>query len=505
MVEIIKSKADIVEIISDFLPLKRSGANFVCACPFHSERSASFTISPKMQIYHCFGCGESGDVIKFIEKYKHITFKEAIEFLANKLGVELKSSSNNKVFFNALEKLNALFLESLIDERIIKYLQKRGLELEDFKTYNIGFVPKINLNAFSVEEIKALHTLGAVYNYKDFKYFSLNNRISFGICNSSGKIVGFSGRTHPFYNFKDQGKYINSKNSHIFNKSEILYNLHLAKDSIIKSGEAYVLEGFFDCIALSKMGFSNCVATCGTAFCLSHLSLLLKLRGEVKIIFCFDNDSAGEAANLRALEVCFKASVFDCFVATLENNTKDIGEVLQKREELKLKKEDGFRYFLKKLDKQVALKNATEIIKAQNNYFLKERLINVTKEVLGIRESIFYNTKQVLVSRKDNNARFIKTLSQEESYINNAVNYLSGEELGEWESDYKELLLGKKTKRVLELELDSKIIPFSYEELNKMIKQIYLKHLRTQAQYARNKNDIKKLVELNEKIAYFNR
>ena len=329
--ESLKPQFEIVEVLSHYLPLKKNGTNFACSCPFHSEKTASFMVNPKKQFYHCFGCEASGDALKFVQAYKNLNFEEAVEEIARLLNLQVQKQEKRSDLgrlYAALNVLNKHFKEHLLRQenaKVLQYLHNRGLSGEAIDKYDIGLIPRGKPNLppevlHSAVELGLCYANGVLNNA---------NRISFALKNTSGKIVGFSNRTHPYGEFKNSAKYINSKDSKIFHKSEILYNLHNAKAAVFESGEVIITEGFLDSIALSILGATNAIATLGTAFNATHLSQLLRLKGDLVLKIAFDNDKAGEEATLRALNLCFKNQIFNAKVLRLRGSAKDIGEVLE--------------------------------------------------------------------------------------------------------------------------------------------------------------------------------
>lgn len=402
--EEIKAKANIVEVISQYIPLRKEGANFTANCPFHEERSASFKVNPQKQFYHCFGCGVGGDVFKFVQEYKHLSFEDAVLEVADAQNIFAKVGArgfDKKAYLEVLDKVNNMFQNALLNQpQLLKYLQNRGLNLEDLRLFSIGYIPKDFYKELTTEENKLLCDLGLLVRGEFGHYAPLGERISFAMRNFAHKVVGFSARTHPYANFKNTAKYINSKESQIFHKSQILYNLSLAKTSIAKVHEVWIVEGFMDAIALYKLGFKNVVATCGTAFNATHLSAIINFT-QARLVFCFDNDIAGFQANLRALNLCFRQRIYDCKVAQLQNEAKDIGDVLKSGEELKIKKMQGFLYFCKaKLqnakttqERDRILSEIQDFINKESAYYAKNRLIELAAFAFGIPKDYFPKPK----------------------------------------------------------------------------------------------------------------
>lgn len=327
----------IVGVIERYIPLRKNGANFIACCPFHSEKSPSFVVSEAKGMFKCFGCGKGGDVVSFIKEYEKIDFNEALKRLSELTGIALEYDKAQKVGKSpseVLEKINELAKRELQKNAdIVEYLAQRGLTREICEKYDIGLVPsKQSLLAnFSAQE---LVESGFANEYEKGKIsIPMRERIGIAIRNPQHKLVAFVARTHPHYNFPPNApKYINSKESYFYKKTQILYLLSHARAAITQSKTAFIVEGYIDSILLHENGFKNALATGGTAFNLQHLNLLTKLDCEV--IFCFDNDKSGMAANFRAVKVCFNAGVYRVKVAILQVRDergrlcKDINEAL---------------------------------------------------------------------------------------------------------------------------------------------------------------------------------
>ena len=335
-IETLKSSS-IVSVIERYIPLRKNGANFIACCPFHSEKSPSFVVSEAKGMFKCFGCGKGGDALSFIKEYEKIDFNEAVKRLSELTGIALeydKAQRVGKSPHEVLEKINELAKRELAkNAQILAYLQERGLTREICEKYDIGLVPskQILLANFSAKE---LVESGFANEYEKGKIsIPMRERISIAIRNPQHKLVAFVSRTHPHYNFPPNApKYINSKESYFYKKTQILYLYSNARASIQAQKAAFVVEGYIDSILLHENGFKNAIATGGTAFNVAALNLLTKLDCEV--IFCFDNDKSGMAANFRAVKVCFNAGFYKVKVAILQNKDtrgklcKDINEAL---------------------------------------------------------------------------------------------------------------------------------------------------------------------------------
>jgi len=302
-IENLKNHLDIVDVISQFIELKKSGANFKACCPFHGENTPSFVVSPTKQIYHCFGCGVGGDSIKFLMEYEKLSYPESIEKLASMYNFSLdydtniSKKSDNKI----LEDISSFYQKQLLSNSNIKeYLESRGVFESYVEKFELGYASS---SSSTIDFLKANHynlndaiDLGVISQGENGLYARFIDRLVFPIYSINAKLVGFGGRTLTNHG----AKYVNSPQTSIFNKSKLLYGYHLAKEKIYKSKEIVICEGYLDVIMLHQAGFNNAVATLGTALTKEHLPLLR--RGEPKVILAYDGDKAG-------LNAAYKASV----------------------------------------------------------------------------------------------------------------------------------------------------------------------------------------------------
>jgi len=305
-IESLKSSVDIVDVLGNYIELKKAGANYKANCPFHGEKTPSFVVSPSKQIYHCFGCGVGGDAIKFVMETEKINYPEAIEKLASMYNFSLRytqGSSDYSESKRVLEVLQKWYTNSLDSNSTSQeYLQKRGIAQHSIEEFGVGFVPDGaevmgHLNAQHIPLPQAQEA-GVIAQGEDGRYYArLSQRITFPIYSPSGALVGFGGRTisnHP-------AKYINSPQTKLFNKSRLLYGYHRAKDSIYSKKEIIICEGYLDVIMFHQAGFKCAVATLGTALTGEHLPLLRK--GEPKVILAYDGDKAGVIAAFKAAKI----------------------------------------------------------------------------------------------------------------------------------------------------------------------------------------------------------
>jgi DNA primase len=300
-IEQLKSRLDILDVVGSYIELKKAGANYKAPCPFHDDKSPSFVVSPSKQIYHCFGCGAGGDSIRFVMEYEKLSYPESIEKLALQYNFSLQYTDNQhqQKRSQLLDKLNEYYQNLLThNQNALSYLKERGIFESSIEKFGIGYAPSsgqtlsyIQKNMFTMREAIEVGVAGHD-NGKSFARFI--ERITFPIFATNGSIVGFGGRTITGH----QAKYVNSPQTKLFNKSKILYAYNFAKDTIHKNQQIIITEGYLDVIMLHQAGFTNAVATLGTALTSEHLPLLRK--GEPRIVMAYDGDSAGAAAALKA-------------------------------------------------------------------------------------------------------------------------------------------------------------------------------------------------------------
>lgn len=336
----IKQKTDIVDVIGSFIPLKKAGRNYKANCPFHGEKTPSFMVSPELQIYKCFGCGANGDTFTFLENYEKMEFAEALEYLAQKAGVTLikttPTGESKDIYYN-LNLLTAkyysyMLLTHPIGRKALKYLtEERGLKLDTIKFFNLGFAPGASKTLFDFLTVKKkikpeiLEKGGLMYKSQHGFIDRFNGRIVFPLSDHRGNIVGFSGRLLPWDARTEVGKYINSPETPVYHKSDILYGLNLSRDEIKTKNEAIVVEGELDLISSWQAGFKNMVAIKGTALTEGHVHLLKRFTG--KIILSLDADLAGDAAARRGIALAFNQGL-DVRVVEIKNY-KDPDEIVR--------------------------------------------------------------------------------------------------------------------------------------------------------------------------------
>lgn len=320
------ARIDIVDVIERHLTIKKGGANYFACCPFHGEKSPSFSISPAKQFYHCFGCGAHGTAISFLMEYSGLPFPEAVKELANQAGLQVPQDTNftpqgaaapaNEGLVDAVTKAARFYREQLKSApHAIDYLKRRGLTGDVAARFGIGYAPdawQALQTIFPTYDAKPLLEAGLVIeNEAGRRYDRFRNRIMFPIQDRRGRIIAFGGRVLD----SGEPKYLNSPETPLFEKGRELYGLFLAQKPIRDAGYALVVEGYMDVVALAQFGIDNAVATLGTATTPHHIGALL--RHTQRIVFCFDGDPAGRKAARRALESALEALRDDVTLAFL--------------------------------------------------------------------------------------------------------------------------------------------------------------------------------------------
>lgn len=315
-IELIKQKINIVDFISEYLPLKKAGINFKTNCPFHQEKTPSFIVSPERQIFTCFGCQKSGDVFKFLMEKEGVEFKEALEILAQKAGIVLQKSAPKKDLRERLFEANLkaqqfyhhLLTSHPLGKKALQYLKSRGLQDSSIKTFGIGYAPNswealtrfLLKRGFTTNEVIGVG-LGVASERGCYDRF--RGRITFPLVDSRNRIIGFSGRVLG----SGEPKYINTPQTNLFDKSNFLFGINLAKGEIRAKNEAILVEGEMDVIASFQAGFKNTVSCKGTALTSGHIDLIKRFTDTISL--CFDMDLAGDNASRRGIEMAEKAGL----------------------------------------------------------------------------------------------------------------------------------------------------------------------------------------------------
>lgn len=414
--EEIESKIDIVEFISNYIALKKAGINFKARCPFHSEKTPSFFISPDRQIWHCFGCGLGGGVIKFYMLIENASFSEALEYFSEKLGLNYRKNEKTalrqkKEILEALETATKYFENQLFkktNQEILEYLtKKRGLNLDTIKHFRLGYsqpsyddLKKYLLSqGFKVEVLK---TCGLFIIKDDGGFYDrFRNRIMFPVFDMQNRVVGFSARIYEprleaNQNKDEIAKYINTPNTLVYNKSRVLYLLNSAKKSIKESDQVIIVEGNMDALMSHQTGITNVIATSGTSLNNDHLMLIKRFTGN--IVFSFDNDAAGKLAKERAIKLSLAAG-FNIYVLN-PSSEKDPADIIkfnpdQWREIVRNKKKWLDHLFEQKLreyplnsvdNKKMFVKSVLPYIKVLQNPVERSEWIKTIADVVNVDE-----------------------------------------------------------------------------------------------------------------------
>ncbi|AFH48035.1 DNA primase [Ignavibacterium album JCM 16511] len=384
-IEEIRNAANIVDVVSEYVQLRKRGRNYIGLCPFHSEKTPSFTVSDEKQIYHCFGCHNGGNVFKFLMEYKKISFVEAVQELADQYGIELnfddsipEGQSEQETLFDINTEVARYFSNNLLndDEGQIarEYFQKRNIKVQTMRAFGLGYALNgwENLVSFlkqkNIDLEKALQ-LGLIGRNKDGRvYDKLAGRIIFPIFSPNGRVVAFAGRK---LREDDTGaKYINSPESIIYVKGRVLYGLSFAKDEIRKLDKAIIVEGYMDLISLYQAGIKNVVAVSGTALTDEQAQLLSRYTKNVVLLF--DADTAGIAASMRSIEILLRKD-FDVKIATLPAGEDP----------------DSFVNKYGKEEFEETIKRAENFLEYQTAYFEKQGMfVDPTKAAEAIRELV---------------------------------------------------------------------------------------------------------------------
>ena len=342
-VEQIKSRLDITDVVQSYVKLQKAGANFKANCPFHNEKTPSFFISPARQSWHCFGCSRGGDMFSFVMEIEGVDFLESLKILAYKAGVEIekidKNRQNERLRLLQLMDEAVKFYEMELRKNtdVVAYLKKRGMKGETAKSFNVGFAPAgwrnlydyLKNKGYSDSEMEkagmAVRSAKAQAGYYD----RFRSRIMFPILNGSGQTVGFSGRIFGEEGTDSGGKYINSPQTILYDKSKVLYGFDKAKNEIRKKDACVIVEGQMDAVMSHQAGVVNAVAVSGTALTFEHLRLIKRLTE--KIIMAFDKDEAGARASSKGIDMAL-AEGFEVKIAVSPSGKDPADAVLDSPE-----------------------------------------------------------------------------------------------------------------------------------------------------------------------------
>lgn len=436
-IETIKSRLNIVDLIGEYVRLQKAGNNWKACCPFHNEKTPSFSVSEDKQFWHCFGCGKGGDVFGFLMEIEGLNFREALENLAQRTGVELKNSGNDFVDSKGREKIMeilewaTLFYEKQLWEGLgkkeaLSYLKdKRGLNEETIRVFRLGYAPVgwRNLLQFLINkgyEIKDIVRAGLIVQKRDGGsseadfYDRFRDRIIFPIANSGGKVIGYSARINPSGD-ETQAKYINTPETEVYHKSSVLYGIDKARLDIRNKNWILLVEGNMDVIASWQAGIKNVVAISGTALTPEQLNIIGRYTKNIKMFL--DMDEAGQKASQRSAQLAFEREFNVSIVST--NEGKDAADIVKedKQRFIDAVKDSilAMDYFIQEIvkeknkdnieDKKVIIKELKDLINSFSNLVEREFWIKKIAEKLDISENILFD-------------EFNKALNQSDDYRN---------------------------------------------------------------------------------------
>ena len=400
-VSVIVENVDIVDLISQYVELKKSGNSFRGLCPFHGEKTPSFFVNQEKKLFHCFGCGVGGNVISFVMKYNNFEFRDAILSIASKYGLNIgdnKSNKSNARLYSIYEDLYYIsrkYLDFDSGNSAALYMKKRGFEKDICDKFGIGFLPD-NIN---IEDLLKRYDRDTIKSSKLFYFKDYNNNLRFGgrllipIKNTIGKICAFSGRVID----DSLPKYINSAETDIFKKREIVYNLNLAKDITTKSKYVIVVEGYFDVINLYAHGFENTVSIMGTSISKEQITLLRRYFEDIIIVF--DGDQAGYKAAYRSLDIFIQSSYIPYVVfpqrgddpdsIMRENGPSYFASMLDKKEDLLISVIKKYTENINSInDKVKLLDNIKNKIKKLTSSYMRDHYIEQVGQILKINYEV---------------------------------------------------------------------------------------------------------------------
>ena len=433
----IKNSVNIVDVIGEVVQLTKAGRNFLGLCPFHGEKTPSFNVVEDKQFYHCFGCGKSGDVFKFIEDYRGISFMEAVQIVGDQAGIQVQAlapsqsrgqqADGKQPFYEihqeAAKFYHAILMTTKMGEDARQYLYDRGLDDEVLRHFQIGLAPaegnylyqsvsgKFSENIIAESGLFHISDMGTMYD-------AFQDRIMFPLSDDTGRVIAFSGRLwrEQAEGTKPQGKYKNSRSTLLFNKSYELYHLDKAKQVAKKNHELYLMEGFMDVIAAYRAGIENAVASMGTALTREHVAHLSKFTK--KVILAYDGDKAGRLATAKALEVLEKQEVevvqipdqMDPDEYLKKNSPQALADLLEKTRLSRVEflmdywKPDNIENLqaqIEFVEKMAPLIAQTPSVTAQNTYIYKLADLLVDFDYLQVEQTVNASRLQMRSQRQN--------------------------------------------------------------------------------------------------------
>ncbi len=500
--DFVKSNLSIVDVVSEYVTLRPAGSYLKGKCPFHSEKDASFTVSPDKQIFYCFGCHAGGDVISFIAKIENLSQMEAATFLIEKynldvptdIGLQFNKESGKKDFWFKIHEAVARWchFSLLKNKKALEYLFSRGISKDFIEKFELGYFPggsraiSIFLKDLNKEGffLKDLEDISFLFRNKNSVYSPFEERIIFPIKDIIGRYVAFGGRV--FKSNDTRAKYYNSRESSFFIKGKVLFGFDLAKKNMQQKGVAFLVEGYTDCIAMHQLGFSNSVATLGTACSLDHLKLLSRYIDE--LVLLYDGDKAGQNAILRITQLCWEVNL-ELKVVLLPDGLDPASYLVKKEsiEPLLEKKVEIFSFFVETLSQGFQSKKLSEKI------VLSEKIIDaiasiedpLKRDILLKRASIMLDIPLNTLYKKVNGKKtaFLE-VSRENSHFNDKKGdalLLAEKKLKNRDKDGKSLagleekiffvIVNKAAKREV-CELDPELLPYFSTRIRFLIERV---------------------------------
>ena len=498
-IENLKNQLDIIDVVGNYVELKKAGSNYKACCPFHDEKTPSFVVSGAKQIYHCFGCGASGDSIKFVMEYEKLSYPETIEKLAREYNFTLhytKNTQNNSSLDEkkVLESVQQWFFKNLTTQHI-NYLKQRGISDASIEKFGIGYAPTnqemMNFLKQNFIPLPTAQSVGLVAQNESGSFYArFHERVTFPILSANGMIVGFGGRTvtnHP-------AKYINSPQTKLFNKSRVLYGYHLAKQNIYTKKQLIVTEGYIDVIMFFQAGFDTAVATLGTALTSEHLPLLKK--GDPKVILAYDGDSAGVEAALKASKMLL-ASNFEGGVVLFPEGKDPADMIAQnQRDEVSAMLREPKPFFEFVVDVTIAKYDLNNPKQKENAFKEVHGFLNSLSEIakdaflpyaanaLGLRTTLFKNKNQTNAAAAMTKTKsditelsIIKTVLENKNLIDTVLDVCSPQMFTSHTQEMDALCREEFTHPLLmKVDIDESIVALSYEELKSSLLIILIKY-----------------------------
>ncbi|CAA6806862.1 MAG: DNA primase (EC [uncultured Sulfurovum sp.] len=511
---------DIVDIVSNYIELKKSGANFKACCPFHGEKTASLVISPAKQIFHCFGCQIGGDTIEFVREYEKLSYPEALEKIGDMINVSLEyeaGGQNHQEYKRVMELVSEFYARSLNDEHR-NYLYGRGLTEESIREWKIGYAPRNpNTQKFLEQNMLPLpiaQELGIMATSENRTYARFSERIMFPIQSHTGHTIGFAGRT-----LKEESKvakYLNSPDTKLFDKSSILFGFDKAKEAIYATKQAILHEGQLDVILTHQNGIKSTIATQGTALTEKHLPILKKTGA--KIIIAYDGDNAGKTAALKAA-VLLSIHEFDGGVVLFSEGT-DPAEMMSKNQVdqyknqienatpiinfvlISIRNKYNLVTSTNPYDKVNALKECLDYLRELNPIVASDYKPYVA-ELLGINEQElnFQKSKQVIQNNVMQKSTSEDALLLTMYHMPNWIQWCTSVcDIKAWFNQelYQSIVSHKVTQNMMSsLLLRDDIMQLSKEQFTALVKQKQKKFL---LDLKKSTNDFSEIVSINNKL-----